>query len=264
MPAFTELVQQGASNAWLFVPSAILLGALHGLEPGHAKTMMAAFIVAIHGTVGDAVLLGAAAALSHSLVVWALATAALVWGDQMIADGAEPYLLVASGLIVLAIAAAMALRHRHGAGTAHRHHDGAIHHHGYDHPHAGHHARAHAAAIASLAGPTLAGRGRPSTAQIGLFGLTGGLLPCPGAITVLLICLNIKRFDLGIAMVASFSLGLALTLVAVGTVAALGLRAAGAGSGRLARMAESLPYFSVAVMAVLAVVMIAGGVRQLV
>ncbi|XLM23131.1 nickel/cobalt efflux protein RcnA, partial [Chromobacterium piscinae] len=36
------MLQQG--NAWLFIPSAIALGALHGLEPGHSKTMMAAFI----------------------------------------------------------------------------------------------------------------------------------------------------------------------------------------------------------------------------
>ena len=47
MPSFTELLAQGAGHAWLFIPSAILLGALHGLEPGHSKTMMAAFIIAM-------------------------------------------------------------------------------------------------------------------------------------------------------------------------------------------------------------------------
>ena len=59
MNDFTSLLQQG--NAWLFIPSAILLGALHGLEPGHSKTMMAAFIVAVRGTLKQAVLLGLAA-----------------------------------------------------------------------------------------------------------------------------------------------------------------------------------------------------------
>ena len=49
MSSFAELLQQGASQAWLYVPTAIVLGALHGLEPGHSKTMMAAFIVAIRG-----------------------------------------------------------------------------------------------------------------------------------------------------------------------------------------------------------------------
>lgn len=51
MPSFAELIQQSSGHAWLFIPSAVLLGALHGLEPGHSKTMMAAFIVAIRGTV---------------------------------------------------------------------------------------------------------------------------------------------------------------------------------------------------------------------
>jgi ABC-type nickel/cobalt efflux system permease component RcnA len=51
VPSLAELLSQGAGNAWLFIPSAILLGALHGLEPGHSKTMMAAFIVAIRGRV---------------------------------------------------------------------------------------------------------------------------------------------------------------------------------------------------------------------
>src|SRR5436309_148913 len=52
--AFTtlaDLVQQSAAHAWSFIPSALLLGALHGLEPGHSKTMMAAFIVAVRGTI---------------------------------------------------------------------------------------------------------------------------------------------------------------------------------------------------------------------
>ena len=72
MENFSQLLQSG--NAWVFIPSAILLGALHGLEPGHSKTMMAAFIVAVRGTVGQAVLLGLAATLSHTAVVWAAST----------------------------------------------------------------------------------------------------------------------------------------------------------------------------------------------
>src|SRR5882724_6147533 len=69
MTSLNELVSQGASNAWLFIPSAIVLGALHGLEPGHSKTMMAAFIIAIRGTVRQAVLLGVSATLSHTAVI---------------------------------------------------------------------------------------------------------------------------------------------------------------------------------------------------
>ena len=47
MNDFLQSVQSGSTSLWLFIPSAILLGALHGLEPGHSKTMMAAFIIAI-------------------------------------------------------------------------------------------------------------------------------------------------------------------------------------------------------------------------
>ena len=75
MNDFASLLQQG--NAWLFIPSAILLGALHGLEPGHSKTMMAAFIVAVRGTLKQAVLLGLAATVSHTAVVWLVAMAGL-------------------------------------------------------------------------------------------------------------------------------------------------------------------------------------------
>ncbi|STI85124.1 nickel/cobalt efflux protein RcnA [Escherichia coli] len=47
--------------------------------------------------------------------------------------------------------------------------------------------------------------------QILLFGLTGGLIPCPAAITVLLICIQLKALTLGATLVVSFSIGLALT-----------------------------------------------------
>jgi nickel/cobalt exporter len=61
MTQLSDLLQQGGANAWLFVPSAFLLGALHGLEPGHSKTMMAAFIISVRGAVTHATLLGVAA-----------------------------------------------------------------------------------------------------------------------------------------------------------------------------------------------------------
>src|ERR1700712_2882081 len=99
MTDFTTLLQQG--NAWLFVPSAILLGALHGLEPGHSKTMMAAFIVAIRGTLKQAVLLGLSATLSHTAVVWAVAMAGLYFGGSWNIETSEPYFQAASGLLII-------------------------------------------------------------------------------------------------------------------------------------------------------------------
>ena len=87
--SFADYLDSG--HAWLYVPVAILMGALHGLEPGHSKTMMAAFIIAVRGTVAQAVLLGLSAALSHSLIIWILAALALRYNDRWDAETAEPY-----------------------------------------------------------------------------------------------------------------------------------------------------------------------------
>ena len=93
MTSLAELVQHNSTtNIWLFIPSAILLGALHGLEPGHSKTMMAAFIIAIRGTVRQAVLLGISATVSHTAVVWAVALGGMhYFGGQFNAESTEPY-----------------------------------------------------------------------------------------------------------------------------------------------------------------------------
>src|SRR5438477_8114947 len=104
MPDFIHAIQSGTTSLWLFIPTAILLGALHGLEPGHSKTMMAAFIVAIRGTVGQAVLLGLAATISHTAIVWLIALGGLYFWRGFDAEAAEPYLQIASAVIIVAIA----------------------------------------------------------------------------------------------------------------------------------------------------------------
>lgn len=351
MTDFSTLIQQGSTNAWLFIPSAILLGALHGLEPGHSKTMMAAFIVAIRGTVGQAVLLGLSATISHTAVVWVVAMLGLYFGQKWSAEATEPYLQLASALLIIGVALWMMGRtwreerqrhqehqHTHGhhdevrhidtghgvvrleifeegvpprfrlhAGAAGSHRwaasqvkvqtkrqDGKVqvfsftdkvgflesrqeipephefaaqlqlghgdHTHNYDvqyteadhgHKHEGvgldvaspgfqdAHERAHADQIRSR----FASR-QVTTGQIIVFGLTGGLIPCPAAITVLLLCLQLKEVTLGATLVLCFSIGLALTLVLSGAVAAIGARHAAkkwSGFGEIARRA---PYVS--------------------
>src|SRR6202012_5925565 len=129
MPDLSELIRQGAGHAWLYFPLALLLGALHGLEPGHSKTMMAAFIIAVRGTVGQAVLLGLSAAFSHSLLIWVLAFGGVYFGRDWDAESSEPWLQLASGVIVVLMAAWMVWRtrrdrhpHSHGHGHDHHHH----------------------------------------------------------------------------------------------------------------------------------------------
>jgi nickel/cobalt transporter (NicO) family protein len=313
MTDIAQLLQQSTANAWLFVPSAILLGALHGLEPGHSKTMMAAFIIAIRGTVLQATLLGLSATVSHTAIVWLVALAGLYFGRQWNGEQSEAYFQIASAVIIIGVAIWMAWRTWREQNAEHDHH----HHHdeaqriatrngmlmlsifedgvpphfriesesgalptpeeisldtirddatsqtfgfiakaGYlesadeipephafearlslrgeistavfeehDHSHMNlgdeddAHARAHAADIRKR----FAGRS-VTTWQIVLFGLTGGLIPCPAAITVLLLCLQLKQFSLGFTLVVCFGIGLGITMVSAGVLAALSLR----------------------------------------
>lgn len=353
---FTTLLHQGQASAWLFLPVALLLGALHGLEPGHSKTMMAAFIIAVRGTIAQAALLGLAAAFSHSLVIWTLAALALRYGSQWNVETTEPYLQVGTGVTVTALAIWTLWRvRRERAGHGHHAHgeskvlagrrgdleleiceDGAPAHFRVSvpaairatdvvvttrwdsgdtkiyplarrsgdwtsvdpipEPHdfqaevavkspdglelfkttfsddAGHdHARDHEDeendAHARMHTEDIRRRftGRPvTTMQIVLFGLTGGLMPCPAALSVLLICLQLKKFTLGFSLVAAFSLGLALTLVTVGVVAAWGAgRLMQGPPGRFSSLVRNVPYLSSGMLIVLGVILFARGLAHL-
>ena len=302
MTDFHTLLQGG--NAWLFIPSAILLGALHGLEPGHSKTMMAAFIIAVRGTLMQAVLLGLAATVSHTAIVWLIALGGMYFGQQWSAEASEPWMQVISAVLIIGVAAWMLWRtsqdkaacfHDHGSESGHDHdHDHDDHDH-HEHAHAHAHeapapapAHAHAHAEHELAhahapgascghdhGPVhgrapaapqlvdtaemdpharehadqiqrrFAGR-QVTTGQIVMFGLTGGLIPCPASITVLLLCLQLKRIALGATLVLGFSVGLALTMVASGVIAALGVKhlSRRVSGGRMSELAAKAPYFS--------------------
>jgi nickel/cobalt exporter len=353
MTDFSTLLQQGASNAWLFIPSAMLLGALHGLEPGHSKTMMAAFIVAIRGTVSQAVLLGISATISHTAVVWLVALLGMYFGQRWSAENTEPYLQTASAVLIIAVALWMMWRtwreqkgQARDAAHTHGHHDEtrridtghgvvqleifetgippkfrltslpgaanwaatevtvtttrpegatqtfafvqqdgflqsvedipephefsacltlghgghshnynvefkeADHGHNHDHTHAegldvsspgfqDAHERAHAEQIRDRFSSR-----EVTTGQIAIFGLTGGLIPCPAAITVLLLCLQLKEVTLGAALVLCFSIGLALTLVLSGVVAAIGVRHVSKKWSGFSELARGAPYIS--------------------
>ena len=219
---------------------------------------------------GQAALLGLCAALSHSLIVWALAAAALKFGNELIAEQAEPYLMLLSAVVVIGVAIWMFMRTRRDELAAKAHDHGHTHDHQHDHGHshehhAGEHAPlsddatyqdAHERAHAEDIKRRFVGQ-KVTTAQIAMFGLTGGLVPCPASVTILMICLHLKKFTLGAVMVASFSLGLAISLVSVGVIAAWGAQHVGKrlGKGRLSDWARKMPYFSSGLMAFIALLM---------
>ena len=349
MTSFTTLLQQG--NAWLFIPSAILLGVLHGLEPGHSKTMMAAFIIAIRGTLTQAVLLGLSATVSHTAIVWAVALAGLYFGNNWSAEATEPYFQMASAVVIIGVALWMLWRTHRNQQLAHDQHDhdhgdeakridtdhgivrlevfeegvparfrlfhesehgqvwhadavkieterpdgsqqiftfmqrdgfvesaqeipephefiarlrlGQDHHtHDYDVEFVEHDHHHHA--IPDYAGLDVSAPGyqdphelahandirrrfanqNVTTKQIILFGLTGGLIPCPASITVLLLCLQLKKIALGATLVLCFSIGLALTMVTTGALAALSVKHAAKRWSGFGEFARKAPYVS--------------------
>src|SRR5947207_13409749 len=104
MPDLSHIIQSSAAHAWLYLPLAAVLGALHALEPGHAKSLMAAYIVAIRGSAAQAATLGLSAAAGHTIAVWALAILGLVLGEKYIVEAAEPWLTLLSGILIALLA----------------------------------------------------------------------------------------------------------------------------------------------------------------
>ncbi len=90
---------------WLYLPTAIGLGALHALEPGHAKTLTAAYLIGIKGTKRDAFLLGMSVAITHSIVVISISVAALWLGRETFTQDVTYWLQIGSGIIVILLGA---------------------------------------------------------------------------------------------------------------------------------------------------------------
>lgn len=256
----TAMIEAGTTNPLLLFAIALVIGGLHGLEPGHSKTMIAAYILAIRGTVAQAVLLGVSAAVSHSIIVWILAILALTYGDALIGEKLEPYLIIASGIIILILAFWMlsqTLTVRRARKLVHAHsHDHAHHHH--SHMDSDAHARAHAKDIEERVAA-----GNISNWQTIMFGLSGGLIPCPAAITVFLLCLQLDKFYLGITLVSAFSIGLALTLVLIGSFAAIGINQLSKRMKSLDKVFDLAPYLSSAIIAIIGILMIYFGFDHL-
>lgn len=262
----SNALSQGTAPPVVLAAMALFLGALHGLEPGHSKTMMAAFIIAVRGTIGQAVLLGLSAAVSHTIIVWVLALLALRYGEALIGEDMESWFMVASGGIILVIAGWMLMQtrrnQRRAAAAHHHHHHDHGHHHDHRHDHHHHHHEAGGDAHAQAHAREIEARfanGRTTTGQTILFGLSGGLIPCSAAITVLLLCLQINRFWMGVGLVSAFSIGLAVSLVTVGVAAAVGVRFVSARTNRLDRLLSKAPYVSAVVIGGIGLLMIAMG-----
>jgi nickel/cobalt transporter (NicO) family protein len=208
---FTKLIGERRLSALVVLVSlavALFWGAAHALSPGHGKTIVTAYLVGRRGTPRDAAVLGLIVTVTHTVGVFALGLVTLALSQWIVPETLYPWLNAAAGISVVVIGAAV-LRarvrdwrhaHAHRHGHAHRHH-----HHGHDHA------------------------PEPGTGFRGLLavGISGGALPCPSALVVLLAAISLHRLAFGLVLIVAFSLGLALTITGIGLVAVLARSAFG-------------------------------------
>lgn len=196
------------------------LGAFHALEPGHGKTLVAAYLVGSRGTVWHAVLLGLVVTASHTLVVYLLGAIALFAAHSVMPEDLYPWLELASGLLITGLGIALftkAWRRSFRSSHVHPHsHLGDSHRRAHPHDHS------HTYPSNHLHGSSRH-HGECALAAVGygtLFtlGVTGGMVPCPAAIVVLLSAVAFQRIAFGLLLIVAFSLGLATVLVAIGLV----------------------------------------------
>lgn len=185
---------------------AAILGGFHALSPGHGKTVVAAYLVGSRGTAKHAVFLGLTVTLTHTAGVFALGIVTLFAAQYVVPERLYPVLSFVSGAIVVAIGLSLLVR-RIGAAYGYVEHEHNAHGDGHAHTHGG-------AAHTHL--PPGADGERVTWRRLLALGISGGLLPCPSALVVLLSAIHLRRVGYGLLLVVAFSAGLASVLTCVG------------------------------------------------
>lgn len=197
---------------------AAALGAVHAFSPGHGKTVVGAYLVGSRGTARHAAFLGLTVTITHTIGVFALGLVTLYASQYIVPEKLFPVLSFVSGAIVLALGASLFVRRLVGALAGN--HDGHTHSHtptDYQHshddltlPHSHDGGRPHSHLPPGADGSKVTWR------SLLALGISGGLLPCPSALVVLLSAISLHRVGYGLALVFAFSIGLAATLTTIG------------------------------------------------
>ena len=241
----SDMLAKGTGD-WGFVALtfvvAIALGALHALEPGHGKTLLAISLVGARATVKQAAILAAALTIAHTIGVLALGVAINLFKGYFVPETIYPWITLVSGIAIAIIGARAVQRQiesRRPLAHAHAHGHAATHPHDHTHVHGAHehdhHAHAHDAHDhGGVAHSHAAGHGHdhddleharahaiPGTAPLTFGGtvwaaMSGGVAPCPAALVVLLAALALNEVAYGIFVIVAFSFGLAITLTGLG------------------------------------------------
>lgn len=234
---------------------ALGLGAMHAMSPGHGKAVVGAYLVGSQGTAKHAAFLGLTVTVTHTLGVFALGFLMLFASNYILPETIMPFLGFMSGMIVLYIGLTMfksrllaALGYRGGehhnhAGHGHNH-DG----HGHDHTHDhGHLHEAHDHALTHTHDGHTHSHAVPESItwkSLLALGVSGGLLPCPSALVLMLSAINLNRIGYGLILTVAFSFGLAATLTIVGLIFLYGGRIFDGEKMSGYRLVKALPVFS--------------------
>lgn len=226
---FTELVSAQNPGFWFLFTAALLaagLGALHALEPGHGKTIVAAYLVGSKGTARHAVWLGVIVTLAHTAGVYLLGALTLYASRYILPEQLFPWLEMLSGMVIAVVACFLLVRawtgengeHSHDAGSSHSHWFASLGLRRQIQPLAAHHlAVANTSpSVALMDAPSETPERKISLAQLLGLGVSGGIVPCPAALVVLLSALSLHRVGFGLFLIVAFSLGLAAVLIASG------------------------------------------------
>jgi nickel/cobalt transporter (NicO) family protein len=205
----------GAGWILLGILVACGLGAMHALSPGHGKTIVAAYLVGSRGTMRHAVFLGAVVTFTHTFSVFMLGIGTLLLSNYVVPDKIIPWLGAISGASIVVIGGSLLYRRLMAlqAGHSHAHDHHHDHHHHHDHAHDHHHDHTH-----THDGHTHSHvpAGEITLGSLLALGVSGGLVPCPTAMVLLLSSIALGRIGLGLVLLSAFSIGLAGVLMAIG------------------------------------------------
>jgi ABC-type nickel/cobalt efflux system permease component RcnA len=221
--SFTELMateQLGIGIVLLALLVAAGLGAFHALEPGHGKTLVAAYLVGARGTIKHAFLLGLVVTAAHTAGVYLLGAVTLYASQYVVPERLYPWLGVGSGVMIAGLGLVLLVRRYRGKAelSSHHHHHHADHSHGPDHHHHHHHHRHHGHSHDHGRTPYHhdLNQKRVSIRELVTLGISGGIVPCPAALVVLLSAVSMQRIGFGLLLIVAFSVGLAAVLIGIG------------------------------------------------
>ena len=216
------------TNLMLYT-GAMALGALHAFEPGHGKTLIAAYMIGTRGRAMDGIILGLIVTFTHTFSVIILGIVAKVLSQTYSEAQLHGWLGLFSAILILGVGIWMLRQrlkssgghvhfHLFGKGHSHDHpaHGDDLDQHPHSHDHDDHnhnHPHEHNHQPSEEAAPKEQRHGK---LDLLVLGISGGLVPCPAAIATLLAAIAAGRAAQGLTLTIFFSLGLGLVMMTIG------------------------------------------------